>query len=84
MKQRLFAPIDNAPLILFRIFLGFLLACETFGAIATGWVKSNFITPKFTFSFIGMEWLQPLPGSGMYFYFIATSACHDFMGGKMD
>jgi len=71
MKKRLFAPIDNAPLIIFRIFLGFLLACETFGAIATGWVKSNFITPKFTFSFIGMEWLQPLPGSGMYFYFIA-------------
>jgi hypothetical protein len=70
MKQRLFAPIDNAPLILFRIFLGFLLAAETFGAIATGWVKSNFITPKFTFSFIGMEWLQPLPGSGMYYYFI--------------
>jgi len=69
MKNRLFAPIDNAPLVLFRIFLGFLLACETFGAIFTGWVKSNFITPKFTFSFIGMEWLQPLPGNGMYYYF---------------
>ena len=69
MKNRLFAPIDNAPLALFRIFLGFLLACETFGAIITGWVKSNFITPKFTFSFIGMEWLQPLPGDGMYYYF---------------
>jgi len=69
VKNRLFAPIDNAPLALFRIFLGFLLACETFGAIITGWVKSNFITPKFTFSFIGMEWLQPLPGDGMYYYF---------------
>jgi vitamin K-dependent gamma-carboxylase len=71
MKNRLFAPIDNAPLVLFRIFLGFLLACETFGAIATGWVKSNLIDPKFTFSFIGMEWLQPLPGNGMYYYFAA-------------
>lgn len=70
MKERLFAPIDNAPLALFRIFLGFLVACESFGAILTGWVKSNFISPKFTFSFIGMEWLQPLPGSGMYWYFI--------------
>ncbi|MES2485062.1 MAG: HTTM domain-containing protein [Bacteroidota bacterium] len=69
MKNRLFAPIDNAPLALFRIFLGFLLACETFGAIITGWVKSNFITPKFTFSFISLEWLQPLPGNGMYYYF---------------
>ena len=69
MKNRLFTPIDNAPLVLFRIFLGFLLACETFGAIATGWVKNNFITPAFTFSHIGMSWLQPLPGNGMYYYF---------------
>jgi vitamin K-dependent gamma-carboxylase len=70
MKQRLFLQIDNAPLIIFRIFLGFLLACETFGAIATGWVKSNLVDPTYTFSHIGMEWLQPLPGYGMYFYFI--------------
>ncbi len=69
MIKQLFRPIDNAPLVIFRIFLGFLLACETFGAILTGWVKSNLIDPKFTFSHIGMEWLQPLPGNGMYWYF---------------
>ena len=67
--KKLFQPIDNAPLIIFRIFFGFLLAAETFGAILTGWVKNNFIEPQFTFSHIGMEWLQPLPGYGMYFYF---------------
>ncbi|WP_313804787.1 HTTM domain-containing protein [Flavobacterium sp.] len=71
MKNFLFKPIDNAPLILFRIFFGFLFACETFGAILTGWVKDNFLLPDFTFSHIGMEWLQPLPGYGMYFYFAA-------------
>lgn len=71
MKSRLFAQIDNSPLIIFRIFFGFLLACETFGAILTGWVKENFIDVKLTFSHIGLEWLQPLPGNGMYFYFIA-------------
>jgi len=70
MTSRLFKAIDNAPLILFRIFFGFLLACETFGAIATGWVKSNFIEPKYTFSHIGMNWLQPFPGNGMYYYFV--------------
>jgi len=67
--KRLFREIDNAPLVIFRIFLGFLLACETFGAILTGWVKSNLVDVKFTFSHIGMEWLQPLPGNGMYYYF---------------
>lgn len=68
--KKLFKSIDNAPLILFRIFFGILFALESFGAITTGWVKANFITPQFTFSHIGFEWLQPLPGYGMYAYFI--------------
>lgn len=67
--NKLWQPIDNAPLIIFRIFFGFLLAAESFGAIITGWVKKILIEPKFTFSHIGFEWLQPLPGWGMYAYF---------------
>ena len=70
MNQLFFKNIDNSPLIVFRIFFGFLISCESFGAIITGWVKRVLITPEFTFSFIGLEWLQPLPGYGMYFYFI--------------
>ena len=67
----LFKAIDNSPLIVFRMFFGFLVACESFGAILTGWVKRILIDPQVTFSFIGFEWLKPLPGFGMYFYFIA-------------
>lgn len=70
MNQLFFKNIDNSPLIVFRIFFGFLIACESFGAILTGWVNKVLIAPKFTFSFIGLDWLQPLPGFGMYFYFI--------------
>ena len=75
MQNQLFKPIDNAPLIIFRIFFGLLLAIETFGAIATGWVTRVFIEPQFTFSHIGMEWLQPLSGIGMYFYFCLMGIC---------
>lgn len=67
--KSIFQAIDNSPLIVFRIFFGFLVACESFGAILTGWVKRVLIDPEFTFSFIGLEWLQPLPGFGMYCYF---------------
>ena len=67
----LFKAIDNSPLVVFRMFFGFLVACESFGAILTGWVKRILIDPQVTFSFIGFEWLKPLPGFGMYFYFIA-------------
>ena len=55
MKQHSFKNIDNAPLIVFRIFFGFLIACESFGAIFTGWVKQVFIAPQFTFSFIAKD-----------------------------
>lgn len=68
-NQFLFKKIDNAQLIIFRIFYGLLVSAECYGAIATGWVRRTLIEPKFTFSFIGFEWLQPLPGSGMYIYF---------------
>ncbi|WP_298792091.1 HTTM domain-containing protein [uncultured Allomuricauda sp.] len=69
LNQFLFKKIDNAQLIVFRVFYGLLVSAECYGAIATGWVRKTLIEPKFTFSFIGFEWLQPLPGSGMYIYF---------------
>lgn len=69
INRLLFHKIDNSPLIIFRIFLGILIALEGFGAIATGWVRKTLIEPDFTFHFIGFDWLQPLPGFGMYFYF---------------
>lgn len=37
---------------------------------ANGWVKTTLIEPQFTFPFIGFEWLQPLPGNGMYIYYV--------------
>ena len=73
MLRQLFKPIDNAPLVLFRIFLGFLLFAESLGAILTGWVREVLVDVEFTFHFIGMDFLQPLPGNGMYYYFILMS-----------
>ncbi|MEB8346575.1 HTTM domain-containing protein [Flavobacteriaceae bacterium KMM 6898] len=67
----LFKRIDNSPLLIFRIFFGLLISLECYGAIITGWINRTLIEPQFTFSFIGFEWLQPLPGIGMYIYFFA-------------
>ena len=66
----LFKQIDNSSLIVFRIIFGLLCFLESVGAIFTGWVRRTLIDPEFTFSFIGFEWLQPLPGNGMYVYYI--------------
>ena len=69
MYKALFSRIDNAQLVVFRVFYGFLVAAECYGAIATGWVRRTLVEPEFTFTFIGFEWLQPLAGQGMYLYF---------------
>ncbi len=70
MNNFLFKHIDNTGLVLFRAVFGLLITLEAFGAIATGWVRRTLVEPNFTFNFIGFEFLQPLPGSGMYFYFV--------------
>jgi len=65
----LFKQVDNSALIAFRIIFGLLLACEAFGSMATGMVRRQFIDPDFTFTFIGFEFLEPLPGNWMYVFY---------------
>lgn len=66
---------DNAPLIVFRMVFGALLAYQCFYYIYDGWIWRNLIRPEFTFAHIGFEWLQPLPGDGMYYYFALMGMC---------
>ncbi|GLB48394.1 HTTM domain-containing protein [Neptunitalea lumnitzerae] len=70
LNRFLFKQIDNTSLIIFRIIFGLLIFLESVGAIFTGWVKRAFMIPEMNFSFIGFEWLQPLPGYGMYYYYV--------------
>lgn len=69
LNNYLFQSINNSQLIVFRIFFGLLLFLETAGAIITGWVDKTLIEPQITFPFFGLDFIQPLPGQGMYFYF---------------
>lgn len=69
MKKWLSEYIDNSGLVIFRILLGILLVAESFGAILLGWVEAVFIQSKFTFNFIGFDFLQFLHGEKMYTYF---------------
>jgi hypothetical protein len=66
----LYTQVDNSALVIFRMIYGFLLAVEAFGSIGMGAVYRLFIEPKTTFTFIGFEFLTPLPGSAMYFLYV--------------
>ncbi len=69
LDRWLFKRIDNSALVVFRALFGLLLAIEAFGAIFSGWVRRTMLEPDFTFNFIGFEFLQPLPGNGMIWYY---------------
>ncbi|WP_417363000.1 HTTM domain-containing protein [Galbibacter sp.] len=69
LTKFLYTKIDNSSLIVFRVIFGLLIFFESIGAIFTGWVRETLVGPQFTFNFIGLDFLQPLPGNGMYYYF---------------
>ncbi|WP_037574891.1 HTTM domain-containing protein [Sporocytophaga myxococcoides] len=71
--ESLFKRIDNSGIVAFRIVFGIIIFIETSGAILTGWVYDIFIEPKYVFNYISIEWLKPLPGNGMYFYYATMS-----------
>jgi len=62
----LFKSVDIAPLAIFRILMGLLMAAEGFGAIITGWVRENYVDPEFTINFIGFDFLQNIVGPQAY------------------
>lgn len=68
LTVQLFRPMNNSSLVFFRMAFGLLMAAHMLMMICNGQLSRNFIEPPFTFSFIGFEWLQPLPGQGMYIY----------------
>jgi len=68
MNKFLFKQIDNIGLVLFRVIFGALISIQSFGELATGWARRTLVEPEFTFNFIGLDFIQPLPGNWMYVY----------------
>src|SRR5690554_516386 len=69
MLRKLQQPVDNAPLILFRIFFGLVFLFESLGSFYFGWINANFVNVIHNFSFIGFEWLAFLNSEKMYIVF---------------
>ncbi|CAM3629416.1 HTTM domain-containing protein [Pontibacter korlensis] len=68
--QQLLKPISIYPLVYFRILFGLLMFCEGVGAVLIGWVQDHYVAPSYHFGYIGLEWIKPLPGSGMVYLYL--------------
>ncbi|RIL10311.1 vitamin K-dependent gamma-carboxylase [bacterium] len=61
--------VDIAPLALFRIAFGALMAVEMARFLAHDWVRALFVAPAYHFPYPGLAWLRPWPGNGMQWHF---------------
>jgi len=66
MLSMLFNRVKSDSIVYFRIMFGLFLFYEMLHYYSMGWVKSLWVDPPFHFSFYGFEWVQALPGNGIY------------------
>ena len=71
LQRRLFAPIDIASLVCFRIAFGALMIWETWRYIDRGWVARYYIEPTFHFTYFGFGWVKPWRDDWMHVHFYA-------------
>ena len=70
----LFAPVDIASLIVFRIGFGSLMAWWARDYLVSGRVRLLYVEPKFHFTYYLFDWVRPWPGDGMYVHFALLAA----------
>lgn len=70
LKDYLFRPVDIASLVFFRVVFGFIMLVEVLRYFTKGWIERYYIEPAFYFKYYGFSWVEPWPGSGMYWHFL--------------
>ncbi|CAZ97005.1 HTTM domain-containing protein [Zobellia galactanivorans] len=67
ISKHITAPIEAAPLAVFRILFGVMMLLSIVRFWSYGWIEKLYIQPKLFFSYYGFEWVKPL---GAYTYLI--------------
>ena len=67
--RRLFAPVDVATLVWFRVAFGAIMLYQVWRYWANGWIE-RFVAPVVPFTFYGFDWVRAWPGHGMYWHFL--------------
>lgn len=75
LLRALFAPVDIAFLVFFRVVFGCVMLWEVCRYLTHDWIGRYYMDPVFYFSYYGYEWLKPWGGNGMETHFIALGIC---------
>jgi len=68
--RRLFEPVDNSSLTVFRMAFGIAIAAYAWETFTTPVLAADYIQPKMHLTYFGFEWVRPWPGDGMYLHFL--------------
>jgi vitamin K-dependent gamma-carboxylase len=71
LQNRVFAPIDIALLVFFRITFGLLMVWEVCRYFRNGWVSLYWLEPRILFKYYGFSWIHPWPGQWLYVHWAA-------------
>jgi hypothetical protein len=74
-RQCLFAPVDIASLVFFRITFGGFMIWWSCKRLTGGQVDQFYIDSAFRITYYGFDWVQPWPGFGMHLHYYALVAC---------
>ncbi len=68
-RDFLFAPVDIASLVYFRVVFGAMMIYHVISTVKSGWIDQLYILPVMHFTYPGFGWVHPWPGQGMYWHF---------------
>lgn len=78
-------PVDIASLAAFRIIFGVVMFASCVRLLASSWIDTMYVEPRWFFTYPGFDWVQPWPAWGMYVHYgvlailalgIASGACY--------
>ncbi len=78
-RAKVFAPLDIAPLIFFRIFFGGAMVYHVTSMAWDQWIHFFYIAPVTHFTYPGFTWVRPWPGDAMYVHFTVMGVAAFFV-----
>jgi hypothetical protein len=59
-------PVSITPLVTFRVLFGLIMCFSMLRFLWKGWVHELYVVPEFHFTYLGFNWVKPLPETGMF------------------
>lgn len=71
LSEAVWRPCDVASLVVFRVACGLILFWEVTRFLFNGLIDSVYVDPPFHFTYLGFDWVRPLSGDGMLWFFVS-------------